>query len=167
MTPRTAAHQASLHHLLEFAQTHVCRVGDAIQPSHPLSSPSPPALSLSSIRVFSSESDLHIRWPNIGASASASVPPVNIQGCFPLGPTGLISRTGSTLLSNSTAGAEIRKRTATLVLLVFPLTLTVIKMISLGPLCPLHSHLFSRPLLSCSFFPHFCVCSHHPLLNNH
>jgi len=36
-----------LHHLLEFAQTHVYCVGDAIQPSHPLSSPSPPDLSLS------------------------------------------------------------------------------------------------------------------------
>ena len=35
-----------LHHLPEFAQTHVHYVGDAIQPSHPLSSPSPPALSL-------------------------------------------------------------------------------------------------------------------------
>ena len=31
------------HHLLEFAHTHVHRVRDAIQPSHPLSSPSPPA----------------------------------------------------------------------------------------------------------------------------
>ena len=36
-----------LHQLLELAQTHVHRVGDAIQPSHPLSSPSPPALNLS------------------------------------------------------------------------------------------------------------------------
>ena len=36
-----------LHHLLEFAQTHVHCVGDAIQPFHPLLSPSPPALSLS------------------------------------------------------------------------------------------------------------------------
>ena len=35
------------HKLLEFTQTHVHRVGDAIQPSHPLSSPSPPALNLS------------------------------------------------------------------------------------------------------------------------
>ena len=35
------------HQLLEFAQTHVHRVGDAIQPSHPLSSPSPPAFNLS------------------------------------------------------------------------------------------------------------------------
>ena len=31
------------HQFLEFTQTHVHRVGDAIQPSHPLSSPSPPA----------------------------------------------------------------------------------------------------------------------------
>ena len=35
------------HHLLEFTQTHVHRVGDAIQPSHPLSPPSPPVLNLS------------------------------------------------------------------------------------------------------------------------
>ena len=38
----------SIHHqLLEFAQTHVDQASDAIQPSHPLSSPSPPALNLS------------------------------------------------------------------------------------------------------------------------
>ena len=43
-----------------------------------------------SIRVFSSESALHIRWPKYGASALASVPPMNIQGSFPLGLTGLI-----------------------------------------------------------------------------
>ena len=41
----------------------VHRVGDAIQPSHPLSSPSPPASIFPSIRVFSNESVLHIRWP--------------------------------------------------------------------------------------------------------
>ena len=50
------------HQLPELAQTHVHRVGDAIQPSHPLSSPSP-AFNLSRIRVFSSESALHIRRP--------------------------------------------------------------------------------------------------------
>ena len=48
-TPWTAAHQASLvyHQLPELAQTHVHRVDDAIQPSYPLSSPSPPAFNLS------------------------------------------------------------------------------------------------------------------------
>ena len=39
-------------HLLEVAQTHVRQVGDAIQPSHPLSSPSPPALNLSQHQGF-------------------------------------------------------------------------------------------------------------------
>ena len=51
------------HQLQEFVQTHVHCVGDAIQPSHPLSSPSPPALNLSSFRVFSNESALRMRWP--------------------------------------------------------------------------------------------------------
>ena len=51
------------HQLTEFTQTHVHRDGDAIQPSHPLSSPLllPPIPP--SIRVFSNESTLRIRWP--------------------------------------------------------------------------------------------------------
>ena len=44
-----------------------------------------------SIRVFSNESALHIRWQSIWASASASVLPMNIQDWFPLGLTDLIS----------------------------------------------------------------------------
>ena len=51
------------HKLPELTQTHAHRVGDAIQPSHPLSSPSPPPPIPPSIRVFSNESTLHIRWP--------------------------------------------------------------------------------------------------------
>ena len=85
-----------LHHLLEFAQTHVHWVSDAIQPSHPLSSPSFPAFSLSQhqglfhcrkmwSRLFTSGDQ------SIGVSASASVPPMNIQDWFPLGLTDLIS----------------------------------------------------------------------------
>ena len=50
------------HQLLESTQTHVHWVGDAIQPSHPLLSPSPPALNLSQHQVFSNESALPIRW---------------------------------------------------------------------------------------------------------
>ena len=49
------------HQLSELAQTHVHLVDDAIQPSHPLLSPSPPAFNLSQHRGFSSESVLHIR----------------------------------------------------------------------------------------------------------
>ena len=51
------------HQLLEFTQTHVHQVGDPFQPSHPLSSPSPLLSVFPSIRVFSNESALCIRWP--------------------------------------------------------------------------------------------------------
>ena len=51
------------HQLLELTDTHLHRVCDAIQPSHPLLSPSPHASIFLSIRVFSNESVLHIRWP--------------------------------------------------------------------------------------------------------
>ena len=51
------------HQLLDLAQIHVHRVGDAIQPSHLLLSPSPSAFSLSQHQVFSSECILHSRWP--------------------------------------------------------------------------------------------------------
>ena len=77
-----------LHYLLGFAQTHIHWVDDAIKPAHPLLHPSPPALSLSCIKVFSSEAALRFRVKNIGASASASM---NIQGCFPIGLTALFS----------------------------------------------------------------------------
>ena len=64
------------HQLPEFTQTHVRRVGDAIQPSHPLSSffllpPIPP-----SIRVFSNESTLCMRWPKYW-NFSFSISPSN------------------------------------------------------------------------------------------
>ena len=64
------------HQLLEPAQTHVNRVSDAIQPSHPLSSPSPPALNHSQHQVFSNESPLCIRWPRYW-SFSFSISPSN------------------------------------------------------------------------------------------
>ena len=64
------------HQLPEFTQTHVHWVGDAIQPSHPLSSPSPPAFNLPSTRVFSYESVLFIRWPKYW-SFSFSISPSN------------------------------------------------------------------------------------------
>ena len=52
-----------LHHLPELSQTHVHSVSDAIQPSHPLSSPSLSAFNLSQHQSLFHESALHIRWP--------------------------------------------------------------------------------------------------------
>ena len=62
------------HQLPEFTQTHIHRVGDAIQPSHPLSSPSPPAPIPLSIRVFSSESTLRMRWPKYWSFSFSIIP---------------------------------------------------------------------------------------------
>ena len=64
------------HQLLEFTQTHVHQVGDAIQPSHPLSSPSPPAPNPSQHQSLLNESALRIRWPKYW-SFSFSISPSN------------------------------------------------------------------------------------------
>ena len=64
------------HQLLEFTQTHAHRVNDAIQPSHPLSSPLLLTPIPPSIRVFSSESTLCMRWPKYW-SFSFSISPSN------------------------------------------------------------------------------------------
>ena len=64
------------HQLLELAHTHVHPVSDAIQPSHPLSSPSPPVFNLCKRCVFSNESVIHIRWPKYW-SFSFSISPSN------------------------------------------------------------------------------------------
>ena len=79
----------SHHQLPELVQTHVHQVGDAIQPSHPLSSPAPPAFNLSQHQgLFQWISSLHQVAKVFGVSASASVLRMNIQDWFPLGWTG-------------------------------------------------------------------------------
>ena len=95
------------HQLPEFIQTHVHQVDDATPPSHPLSPPSPLALNLSRHQGLSNESVLWIRGQSVGASASASVLPMNIQGWFPLGFTGLIS-----LQSKDLPGGSVVKNLA-------------------------------------------------------
>ena len=75
------------HHLPEFTQTHIRQVRDAIQPSHPLSSPFPPAPNPSQ-----HQSQL-FAWggQSTGVSASASFLPKNTHGWSPLEWTGWIS----------------------------------------------------------------------------
>ena len=62
------------HHLPEFTQTHVHRVCDAIQPSYPLLSPSPPAPNPSQHQSLSSESTLHMRWPKYWSFSFSIIP---------------------------------------------------------------------------------------------
>ena len=62
------------HQLPEFTQTHIHQVSDAIQPSHPLSSPSPPPPIPPSIRVFSNESTLRMRWPKYWSFSFSIIP---------------------------------------------------------------------------------------------
>ena len=68
------------HQLPEFTQTHVHQVGDAIQPSHPLSFPSPPAPIPPSIRVFSNESTFRMRWPKYWCFSFSIIPSKEIPG---------------------------------------------------------------------------------------
>ena len=68
------------HQLPEFTQTHVHRVGDAIQPSHPLLSPSPPAPNPSQHQSFSNESTLRMRWPKYWSFSFSIIPSREIPG---------------------------------------------------------------------------------------
>ena len=99
--------------LPELAQTHVHQIGDAIQPSHPLSSPSPPAFNLSQHQSLFHESVLHITWPKYW-SFSFSISPFNEY-------SGLISfrmdwldlqETLKSLLQQHSSKASILRRSA-------------------------------------------------------
>ena len=92
-TPWTIACQASLsitnsQSLLKFISIKSVMPSNHLILCHPLLLP--PSI-FPSIRVFSSESLIHIRWPKYWVSVSASVLPMNIQDWFPLGLTGWIS----------------------------------------------------------------------------
>ena len=106
-TPWTAAYQASLS-ITNSWSLPKCMSVELVMPSNNLILCHPLRLLPSvfpSIRVFPNQSVLHIRWPEFGVSASASVLPMNIQDCFPLGWTGWISSQSkglSRVFSNTT-----------------------------------------------------------------
>ena len=79
-----------LHYLPELAQTHVLRVSNAIQPFHPLSSLSPPALNLSQHQGLFKESVLCIRWPKYW-SFSFNISPSNVSASTSVQHSRLIS----------------------------------------------------------------------------
>ena len=81
------------HQLLEFTQTHVHRVSDAIQPSYPLSSPSPPAPNPSQHQrdSFPNESTLRMRWPKYWSFSFSIIPSKEIPGLISFRMDGWIS----------------------------------------------------------------------------
>ena len=79
------------HQLPEFTQTHVHRVSDAIKPSHPLLSPSPPAPNPSQHQSFPMSQLFAWGGQRTGVSALASFLPKNTQDWSPLWWTGWIS----------------------------------------------------------------------------
>ena len=104
------------HQLLEFTQTHVHRVHDAIQPSHPLSSPIPPAPNPPSIRVFSNESTLRMRWPKHWSFSFSIIPSKEHPGLiyFRMNWLDLLAVHGTlkSLLQHHSSKASILRRSA-------------------------------------------------------
>ena len=141
------------HQLPEFTQTHVYQVGDAIQPSHPLSSPSPPAPIPPSIRVFSNESTLCMRWPKYW-SFSLSISPYNEH-------PGLVSfavqGTLKSLLQNHSSKASILRCSAFFTVQLSHPYLTTGKTIALtrwtfvGKVMSLLFNMLSRLVITCQY----------------
>ena len=106
----------SVHHQLpEFTQTHVHRVGDAIQPSHPLSSLLLLPLIPPRIRVFSNESTLRIRWPKYWSFSFRIIPSKEIPGLiFRMDWLDLLAVQGTlkSLLQHHSSNASILRRSA-------------------------------------------------------
>ena len=93
------------HQLPEFTQTHIHRVSDAIQPSHPLSSPSPPAPNPSQHQSLPNESTLRIRWPKYWSFSFGISPSKEHPGLISFRRTGwtsLQSKGLSRVFSNTT-----------------------------------------------------------------
>ena len=116
-TPWTAARQASLSITNSWSLLkHVHWLSDAIQPSHPLLSPSPPALNLSQLRVFPSESALRIRWPKYWSFSFSISPSSEYSRMISFGMDWLdlltVQGTLKSLLQHHSSKASIRRHSA-------------------------------------------------------
>ena len=104
------------HQLPEFTQTYDHRVRDAIQPSHPLSSPSPPAPNPSQLRLFPNESTLPMRWPKYWSFSFSIIPSKEIPGLISFRMVWLdllaVQGTLKSLLQHHSSKASILQRSA-------------------------------------------------------
>ena len=104
------------HQLPEFSQTHIHRVGDAIQPFHPLSSPSSPAPIPPSIRVISNELTLCRRWQKCWSFIFSIIPSKEIPGLISFRMDWLdlfaVQGTLKSLLQHHSSRASILRRSA-------------------------------------------------------
>ena len=104
------------HQLSEFTQTHVHQVSDAIQPAHPLLSPFPPAPNPASIKVFSNESTLPMRWPKYWSFSFSISPSKEHPGpiSFRMDWLDLLAAQGTlkSLLQHHSSKASILRRSA-------------------------------------------------------
>ena len=102
------------HQLLEFTQIHIHRVSDAIQPSHPLSSPSPPALNLFQHQGLFNESTLLVRWPKYWSFSFSISPSKEHPGLISFRMDGLdllsVQGTLKSLLQHHSSKASILRR---------------------------------------------------------
>ena len=104
------------HQLPEFTETHVHWVSDAIQPSHPLSSPSPPAPNPSQHQSLFNESTRHMRWPKYWSFSFSIIPSKEIPGLisFRMDWLDLLAVQGTlrSLLQHHSSKASILRRSA-------------------------------------------------------
>ena len=104
------------HQLPEFTQNHIHRVSDAIQPSHPLSPPSPPAFNLSQHQGLSNESALRMRWPKYWSFSFSISPSKEHPGLisFRMDWLDLLAVQGTlkSLLQHHSSNASILQRSA-------------------------------------------------------
>ena len=162
------------HQLLESTQTHVHWVNDAIQPSHPLLSPSPPAFNLSQHQVFSNESVLPIRWPKYWSFSFTISPSNEYSGLisFRMDWLDLLAVQGTlkSLLQHHSSKASILQHSAFFIVQLSHPYRTTGKTIALtrwtfvGKVMSLVFYMLSRLIITflqgASAFQFYC-CSHH------
>ena len=158
VTPWTAARQASLSSLSLLELLSIESVGEAIQPSHPLSPPSPLALNLPSIRVFSNESGLCIRWPNYWSFNFSNSPSSEYSGLisFRIEWLDLLAVQGTlkSLLQHHSSKASILQRSAFFMVQFLHPCMTTGKTIALttwtfvGKVMPLLFNMLSRLVMA-------------------